>query len=105
MSENSSEGDEGSQVGISDDKLPEDLRPSDDNPLAKELDDAGTAGDLEPGELVCFQTSTSTTGSAERAQPGRSSVKIVSPLEDRTVRRPSMRSASSEAMANPRPEP
>jgi hypothetical protein len=52
MSENSSEEDEGSQVGISDDKLPEDLRPSDDNPLAKELDDAGTAGDLEPGELL-----------------------------------------------------
>jgi hypothetical protein len=51
MSENSNEEDEGGQVGISDDKLPEDLRPSDDNPLAKELDD-GTAGDLEPGELL-----------------------------------------------------
>ena len=38
--------------GIDDDQLPEDLRPGDDNPLAEGLDDAETAGDLAPGELL-----------------------------------------------------
>jgi hypothetical protein len=47
---NSSEEQEGR--GISDEELPEDLRPSEDNPLAEPLDDAETAGDLEPGGLL-----------------------------------------------------
>ena len=38
--------------GIEDEQLPEDLRPGDDNPLAEGLDDAETAGDLGPGELL-----------------------------------------------------
>jgi hypothetical protein len=47
---NSSEEQEGR--GIGDDELPEDLKPGEDNPLAGGLDDAETAGDLEPGELL-----------------------------------------------------
>jgi hypothetical protein len=47
---NSSEEAEGR--GISDEELPEDLRPGEDNPLADGLDDAETAGDLEPGGLL-----------------------------------------------------
>jgi hypothetical protein len=50
MSNSSDEQDGGH--GIEDGDLPEDLRPDDDNPLAKGLDDAETAGDLEPGELL-----------------------------------------------------
>jgi hypothetical protein len=52
MTENTSHDDEGSQLGISDDQLPEDLRPSEDNPLAGGLDDAETAGDVGPGGLL-----------------------------------------------------
>ena len=47
---NSSDEHEGH--GISDEELPEDVRPGDENPLAGGLDDAETAGDLEPGELL-----------------------------------------------------
>jgi hypothetical protein len=50
MSESSGEASE--ERGIGDDQLPEDLRPSEDNPLAEGLDDAETAGDLGPGELL-----------------------------------------------------
>ena len=50
MSEQSSEGrDESSTettTGISDDQLPDDLVPGEDNPLAEGLDDGETAGDL-----------------------------------------------------------
>jgi hypothetical protein len=42
----------GGDRGIDDEQLPEDLRPGDDNPLAGGLDDAETAGDLAPGELL-----------------------------------------------------
>ena len=52
---NSSEEQAGEQGGgrdIGDEDLPEDLRPSDDNPLAEGLDDTETAGDLKPGELL-----------------------------------------------------
>lgn len=38
--------------GISDEDLPEDLQPGEDNPLAEPLGDAETAGDLEPGGLL-----------------------------------------------------
>ena len=38
--------------GIADEELPDDLKPGEDNPLAGGLDDAETAGDLEPGELL-----------------------------------------------------
>jgi hypothetical protein len=38
--------------GIDDEQLPEDLRPGEDNPLAKGLDNAETAGGLKPGELL-----------------------------------------------------
>ena len=34
------------EIGISDDQLPDDLQPSEDNPLAEGLDDGETAGDL-----------------------------------------------------------
>jgi hypothetical protein len=34
------------EPGISDDQLPEDLQPSEDNPLAEGLDEGETAGDL-----------------------------------------------------------
>jgi len=47
---NSSEETEGR--GIADEDLPDDLRPSEDNPLAGGLDDTETAGDLKPGELL-----------------------------------------------------
>ena len=47
---NSSDEHEGH--GIDDEQLPEDLRPSEDNPLAAGLDDTKTAGDLAPGELL-----------------------------------------------------
>lgn len=39
MSNSSDEQTEDSGEGISDDRLPEDLRPTDDNPLAKPLDE------------------------------------------------------------------
>ena len=42
MSENESE-----HEGISDDKLPEDLQPSEDNPLAEPLDDDVDVEDLD----------------------------------------------------------
>ena len=38
--------------GISDEELPDDLTPGEDNPLAEGLDDTETAGDLAPGELL-----------------------------------------------------
>ena len=47
---NSSDEHEGR--GIDDEQLPDDLRPSEDNPLAEGLGDAETAGDLAPGELL-----------------------------------------------------
>jgi hypothetical protein len=47
---NSSDEQEGH--GIGDDELPEDLQPSEDNPLAEGLETGETAGDLEPGELL-----------------------------------------------------
>jgi hypothetical protein len=50
MTNSSDEQDSGK--GIDDEDLPEDLQPGDDNPLAQELGDAETAGDLEPGELL-----------------------------------------------------
>jgi len=34
------------EPGISDEQLPDDLRPSEDNPLAEGLDDGESAGDL-----------------------------------------------------------
>ncbi|MFA6298144.1 MAG: hypothetical protein WC642_03185 [Nocardioides sp.] len=37
------------QVGIDDDLLPEDLQPSEDNPLAEGLDDGETVDDLLSG--------------------------------------------------------
>ena len=48
----SNSSDEHTGHGIDDDQLPEDLRPSEDNPLAEGLDDLETAGDLEPGDLL-----------------------------------------------------
>lgn len=48
----SEQRDEQDETGISDDQLPEDLQPGEDNPLAEGLDDNETAGDLEPGELL-----------------------------------------------------
>ena len=45
MSENDSESD--SQPGISDDQLPEDLVPSEDNPLAEPLDPDEIDGDVD----------------------------------------------------------
>ena len=46
MSENESE--QGDATGISDDQLPEDLQPSEDNPLAEPLDeDDAEADDLD----------------------------------------------------------
>ena len=48
----SNSSDEQTGHGIDDDQLPDDLRPSEDNPLAEGLDDAETAGDLEPGGLL-----------------------------------------------------
>ncbi len=48
-----SEGpDETDGRGIGDEDLPEDLTPGEDNPLAEGLDDAETAGELDPGELL-----------------------------------------------------
>ncbi|HEX5089178.1 MAG TPA: hypothetical protein VFV89_15325 [Nocardioides sp.] len=48
----STSSEEPTGLGISDEQLPEDLRPGEDNPLAEGLEDAETAGDLEPGELL-----------------------------------------------------
>jgi hypothetical protein len=48
----SNSSDEQGGHGIDDDQLPEDLRPGADNPLADGLEDAETAGDLKPGELL-----------------------------------------------------
>jgi len=48
----SNSSDERRGHGIEDEDLPEDVRPGDDNPLARGLDDAETAGDLKPGELL-----------------------------------------------------
>jgi hypothetical protein len=47
---NSSE--QGGGHGIEDEALPADVRPGEDNPLAEALEDAETAGDLAPGELL-----------------------------------------------------
>jgi hypothetical protein len=49
MSENAAEETTG---GVQDDALPDDVRPGEENPLAEGLDDAETAGDLAPGELL-----------------------------------------------------
>lgn len=49
MSENAPEETTGD---VQDDALPDDVRPGEDNPLAAGLDDAETAGDLSPGELL-----------------------------------------------------
>ena len=46
MSERESEQDE---TGISDDQLPDDLTPDEDNPLAEGLDDGETVDDLLDG--------------------------------------------------------
>ncbi len=46
MSENENETSDDNQVGISDDKLPADLVPGDDNPLAGDLDDDASVEDL-----------------------------------------------------------
>ncbi len=46
MSENESEQDE---TGISDEQLPDDLVPDEDNPLAEGLDDGETVDDLLDG--------------------------------------------------------
>ena len=48
----SNSSDEPEGRGIADEDLPEDLKPGADNPLAEGLDDAETAGDLDPGELL-----------------------------------------------------
>ena len=45
MSENKDEEKDNSGVGISDDQLPEDLVPSEDNPLAEGLPDGETVDD------------------------------------------------------------
>ena len=47
---NSSDEPEGH--GIEDDQLPDDVRPSEENPLAEGLESGETAGDIEPGELL-----------------------------------------------------
>ena len=45
--------DDASLAGISDDQLPEDLQPSEDNPLAKPLDpEAAVGDDPDPEEAV-----------------------------------------------------
>jgi len=44
--------DEAEGHGIEDDQLPDDVRPSDENPLAEGLEAGETAGDDEPGELL-----------------------------------------------------
>ena len=50
MSEHESEHQSGHQSeGISDEQLPEDLRPSEDNPLAEPLDDDVEVDDLDMG--------------------------------------------------------
>ena len=41
--------DESTEQGISDDQLPEDLQPSEDNPLAEPLDDDVDTDDLDMG--------------------------------------------------------
>jgi hypothetical protein len=46
MSEHSDEKSTETTTGISDDQLPEDLVPGEDNPLAEGLEDGETAGDL-----------------------------------------------------------
>lgn len=45
MSENKDEKTDNSGIGISDDQLPEDLVPSEDNPLAEGLPDGETVDD------------------------------------------------------------
>jgi len=54
MSESKDETKDASAVGISDDQLPQDLVPSEDNPLAEGLPDGETVGDLltegKPGD-------------------------------------------------------
>jgi hypothetical protein len=44
-----SEDESSDDVGIDDEQLPEDLQPTDDNPLAKGLDDGETVDDLLDG--------------------------------------------------------
>ncbi|MCD4527149.1 hypothetical protein [Nocardioides sp. cx-173] len=49
MSHSENEPDDGPQPGVSDDKLPEDLQPGEDNPLAEGLGDNETVDDLLDG--------------------------------------------------------
>jgi hypothetical protein len=49
MSESQDQSPDESPVGISDDLLPEDLQPGEDNPLADGLDDGETVDDLLDG--------------------------------------------------------
>ncbi|MCD4534509.1 hypothetical protein LRP67_10480 [Nocardioides sp. cx-169] len=49
MSHSENEPEDGPQAGVSDDKLPEDLQPGEDNPLAEGLGDNETVEDLLDG--------------------------------------------------------
>ena len=49
MSENENESADTPQAGVSDDALPEDLQPGEDNPLAEGLDDNETVEGLLDG--------------------------------------------------------
>jgi hypothetical protein len=52
----SSSEEETGRVGIDDEKLPEDLQPGEDNPLAEGLDDGETVDDLLEGGKRAEQT-------------------------------------------------
>jgi hypothetical protein len=65
MSESETEGPE---AGVSDDKLPEDLQPGEDNPLAEGLDDNETVDDLLDGGKDAEQLDEHGSSESEESQ-------------------------------------
>jgi hypothetical protein len=71
MSEPETDPTDETTVGVSDDKLPEDLQPGEDNPLAGGLDDNETVDDLLDGGKDAEQLGEDgTTAGSEESQEG-----------------------------------
>ncbi|MCW2850416.1 MAG: hypothetical protein JWM84_80 [Nocardioides sp.] len=71
MSESETEPTDENAVGVSDDKLPEDLQPGEDNPLAEGLEDNETVDDLLDGGKDAEQLGEDgTSAGSEESQEG-----------------------------------
>jgi hypothetical protein len=68
MSETENEPTDGPEAGVPDDKLPEDLQPGEDNPLAEGLDDNETVDDLLDGGKDAEQLDESGSSGSDTSQ-------------------------------------